>query len=185
VSSNIAAYALVAFLVLSAVVVVGAAGTILYRLVRGWLYDWAQAKHLMRETAMGRAVDAVFADPVEGHWAQIAEQDFYGSMSLADEAAWLPAPVAHEEDWLAQTRTDLAPETLDVSAEAAEVIAEALDGYGGEFGPDEDEGRPPWEPEPDRQDAGDYLAERTPAGEMWLIRWADRLPSWRIGLEPA
>jgi len=58
----------------------------------------------------------------------------------------------------------------------------AAEGYGGEFDPDEDEGRPPWEPEPD---AADYLAERTPAAEMWLIRWADRLPSWRIGLEPA
>jgi hypothetical protein len=53
---------------------------------------------------------------------------------------------------------------------------------------DPEEGAP-WsviEPEPSRlTDAGDYLAERTPAAEMWLIRWADRLPSWRIGLEPA
>ena len=67
------------------------------RLVRGWRYDWARAKHLT-----GLPV-------VE----EVPGRDFYGSMSLADEPAWLPAPVAHEEDWLAQTRADLAPEALD------------------------------------------------------------------------
>jgi hypothetical protein len=80
------------------------------RLVRGWRYDWARAKHLL----------------VEVEAAPEPDRDFYGSMSLADEPdprgythpmsdlAWLPAPeVAHEDDWLAQTRADLAPDALD------------------------------------------------------------------------
>jgi hypothetical protein len=75
------------------------------RLVRGWRYDWARAKHLVLEEAV----------PVE------PERDFYGSMSLADEP-YASGPlvdaqygnlISDEPDWLAQTRADLAPEALD------------------------------------------------------------------------
>jgi len=78
------------------------------RLVRGWRYDWAEAKHLT-----GLPV-------VE----EVPDRDFYGSMSLADEAAsradWqavgddLRWAMEHfEPDWLAQTRAELTPEALD------------------------------------------------------------------------
>jgi len=90
------------------------------RLVRGWRYDWSQAKHLT-------------GPPVA---VEVPGRDFYGAASLADELAWLSAPVGcteacasyqdgrcnelcgpgeypPEPDWRAQTRADLAPEALD------------------------------------------------------------------------
>jgi hypothetical protein len=86
------------------------------RLVRGWRYDWARAKHLVTETERATA-----------------ERDFYGSMDFEAEhalyALLLPAPeVAHEDDWLAQTRADLAPEAL--AANPPPVSSELADDSG-------------------------------------------------------
>jgi hypothetical protein len=103
------------------------------RLVRGWRYDWAEAKHLT-------GPPVVEPEP---------DRDFYGAASLADELAWLAAQpeVAHERLPTADERTqmlaELAPETLDVSTEVAAALVAALDDSGPGEAPSVDPGPDP------------------------------------------
>jgi hypothetical protein len=203
VTSNISAYALMALLVLCAVVVVAAAGTIVYRLL--WRHPGHRRRVRLDEAdERWRAAEAYGATDKEEPPYPPADRPMMAARVEGRppwELAHEPAPFAvqyrlPDAETRGQLLAGLAPETLDVSAEAAAVLIEALDSSpvfelepkpelvlpapgGWVSGPCLDV------PEPAGPGFGDYLAERTPAGEMWLIRWADRLPSWRIGLEPA
>ena len=141
------------------------------RVVRGWRYDWAEAKHLT-------GPQFVYDDPVP---------DFYGAASLADEEAWAGrGPSAsyeewlaegYEGDWLAQTRADLAPETLDVSAEVAAVLVAALDDSGPGEAPSVDPG-----PDPMSALEGQERSEGSPEPDSHPVDMAAGV--WFPGVDP-
>jgi hypothetical protein len=129
-----------------------------------------------------------------------------GSMNLDDERAgrlgtWTPRPDPwpqgwpQADGWTGDDLADLhaAPTVLDDRWEERDEAEERAwtaeenqpGGYGGEFDPDEDEGRPPWEPEPEPE-LPEQLARvlREQLGRVDQLEPADRLTEILGQLEP-
>jgi hypothetical protein len=108
-------------------------------------YSWTASAHIIREAQAETLVPPSVGQVRYGSMILAEERGLYGGKA---SRTFLPA-LHHEPDWRERTMAELAPEALDVSAEVAAALAEALndqppylDGLAAEYG--SEYGGPHW-----------------------------------------